>query len=176
MLNSISNTNIIFCRRRAWKTNLLLIAQAALFVLLTWTVDKAVSASQQRRPAFSSVPTAMPLDVGPIPLCTENTFMRTDQACYTLLYAPRGVRLVDSIMSSVAETNFPPIPSNQIRGFANQSLVDKYLLEHPNTVIAAVEFIVDSPTNTLGFAVQTNSSVQWFKVSELTILILSNSS
>ena len=91
--------------------------------------------------------------------------MRMDEPCYTLLYAPRGVPLVDSIMANVAAGNSPPIPTNQIRGFTNQSLVDKYLLDHPNTVIAAVEFIVDSPTNTVGFAVQTNSSVQWFKVS-----------
>jgi hypothetical protein len=28
-------------RRRAWRTNVLLVAQAALFILLIWAVDKA---------------------------------------------------------------------------------------------------------------------------------------
>lgn len=29
------------CRARAWKTNLLLVAQAVLFIALTWGVDRA---------------------------------------------------------------------------------------------------------------------------------------
>ena len=29
------------CRGRAWKTNLLLVAQAVLFICLIWAVDKA---------------------------------------------------------------------------------------------------------------------------------------
>lgn len=136
--------------------------QAVLFISLTWTVDKAVTASNSRRPAFSRVPTAKPVKIGPIPDCTENMFMRRDKPCYTLLYAPQGNPAVESIMAGVAAAN--SISMDHIRGFDNGSLIDDYLLQHPNTVIAAVEFVVDVPTpGAIGFSVQTNSSVQWFK-------------
>ena len=70
--------------------------------------------------------------------------------------------MIDGIVSAVAARNFPPIPRNHIKGFENGSLIDDYLLMHPNTVIAAVEFVLDGPES-IGFSVQTNSSVQWFK-------------
>ena len=153
-----------FCRRRAWKTNVLLVAQAVLFVFLTWAIDQAVSASNQRRPAYSSISTTQPQAVGPIPDCSDNMFLRTDQDCYTLLYAPSDVKIVEQIITGVANNNNPgkPIPGNHIKGFANGSLIDEYLLRHPSTVIAAVEFTVDSPTS-VGFSVMSNSSIQWFK-------------
>lgn len=65
-------------------------------------------------------------------------------------------------MRAVASNNIPPIPEYHIRSFANGSLIDEYLLAHPNTVIAALEFAVDNPQH-IGFSVQTNTSVQWFK-------------
>ena len=78
----------LLIRRRAWKTNVLLVLQAVLFILLIWAVDKAVSASRQRQPAFSSVPVAVPQPVAAVPLCSSNRFMRHGQPCYTFLYAP----------------------------------------------------------------------------------------
>jgi hypothetical protein len=149
-------------RSRAWKTNLILVLQAALFMMLTWGIDVAVKASNQRRPAFSSVPVAHPKLVGPIPDCADNMFMRKNKQCYTLLYAPKGVPEVDEIIAAVAARNEPPIPSQHVKGFANGSSIDLYLLEHWNTVLAAVEFVVDGPQS-IGFSVMTNSSVQWFK-------------
>jgi hypothetical protein len=142
--------------------NLLLITQAAMFIILTWIVDRAVLISNQRRPAFSSVKEALPVAVEGIPLCSDNMFMRIDEACYTLLYAPKGIDMIDNLMKSVAQSNIPEIPLSQVRSFANGSTMDTYLLEHPNTVIAAVEFAIDNPTS-VGFSIQTNSSVQWFK-------------
>lgn len=149
-------------------------------------MDKAVRASNQRRPAFSFEPTATSKPVTPIPDCAGNRFMRQDAPCYTLLYAPQasfpsfqgrknsisrtnntihimqGQPIVDDLIQSVASSNFPPIPSSHIRSFSSGSLIDEYLLEHPNTAIAAVEFSIDDANN-VGFSVQTNSSVQWFK-------------
>lgn len=75
-------------RRRAWRTNLLLVAQAALFVCLIWAVDRAVTASNQRKPSFSSAATAEAAPVGAVPDCAGSLFMRAGQPCYTLLYAP----------------------------------------------------------------------------------------
>ena len=70
--------------------------------------------------------------------------------------------MVDNIIAAVAKHNSPPLPPAHVRGFDNGSLIDAFLLAHPNTALAAVEFTVDS-AQSIGFAVQTNSSVQWFK-------------
>lgn len=48
----------------------------------------AVSASNQRKPSFSSAEVAQSVPVGPIPDCADNLFMRAGQPCYTFLYAP----------------------------------------------------------------------------------------
>lgn len=48
----------------------------------------AVSASNQRKPSFSSAEVASSVAVGPIPDCSTNLFMRAGQPCYTFLYAP----------------------------------------------------------------------------------------
>lgn len=65
-------------------------------------------------------------------------------------------------MNALARTNVPPIPMDHIRGFPNGSVINQYLLDHPNTVLATVVFNLDSDTR-IGFSIQTNSSVQWFK-------------
>jgi hypothetical protein len=62
----------------------------------------------------------------------------------------------------VADRNNPPLPRQRIRGFQNSSEIDAYLMQHPETVLATVEFHVDNQQS-IGFAVQTNTSVQWFK-------------
>lgn len=62
--------------------------QAALFIFLIWAVDKAVTRSRQRQPAFSTVPTAQPRAVGAIPDCSSSIFMRSGERCYTLAYSP----------------------------------------------------------------------------------------
>ena len=149
-------------RKRAWKTNLFLVAQAAMFMMLTWTVDNAVKASNQRRPAFSSEPNAILRSVEPIPDCSTNIFMRRNTRCYTLLYAPKDVPMVEAIIAAVANNNKPPIPRDHIKGFRSGSAIDEYLLENWSTVIAAVEFAIDNEKS-IGFSVQTNNSVQWFK-------------
>ena len=64
-------------------------------------------------------------------------------------------------MAGIRESN--AIPPGHTKGFQNGSEIDSYLLAHPNTVLAAVEFVIDSPTS-VGFSVQTNSSIEWFKV------------
>ena len=129
---------------------------------LTWMVDNAVKASNQRRPAFSSEPIAVPKSIGPIPDCSKNIYLRRDEHCLTLLYAPKGEPAVEAIISAVARNNDPPIPEDRVRGFSSGSAIDEYLLQHWNSAIAAVEFVVHSHEN-IGFSVQTNSSVQWFK-------------
>ncbi len=49
------------------------------------------------------------------------------------------------------------------QGFENSTYVNEYLLANPETVLATVAFTVDANGKGLGFSVQTNSSVQWFK-------------
>lgn len=66
----------------------MLVLQAVLFVTLIWIVNRAVLASNQRRPAFSNVPDAVPEVVGSIPDCGNNRFVRHGQRCYSVLYTP----------------------------------------------------------------------------------------
>ena len=124
----------LLIRQRAWKTNVLLVLQAVLFILLIWAVDKAVSASRQRQPAFSSVPVAAPQQVSAVPLCTSNRFMRHGQPCYTFLYAPTGDPTVEAVVRGVMAGNTPPIPPQQVLAFVNASDIDPWLLRHPETV------------------------------------------
>ena len=66
-------------------------------------------------------------------------------------------------MAAVAENNAPPIPRSHLLGFANSTATDAYLLAHPDTVLAAVAFVPGPAPGQLGFVLQSNSSVQWFK-------------
>lgn len=72
-----------------WKTNLLLLAQAVLFILLIWGVDKALTASRQRQAAYSSQEGADPVAIAQIPDCSTNIYLRKDQSCLTIVYAPQ---------------------------------------------------------------------------------------
>ncbi|KAL4424942.1 hypothetical protein ABPG77_009671 [Micractinium sp. CCAP 211/92] len=138
-LAALTRRNLLV-RLRAWKTNLLLVLQAVLFIALIWVVDRAVCASRQRQPAYSRVETAEAHPVGPIPDCSDNLFMRAGQPCITFLYAPAGDPDVEAVVQGVAARNDPPLPPEHLLGLANASTVDAWLLAHPETALAAVIF------------------------------------
>lgn len=46
----------------------------------------------------------------------------------------QGVAAVEAVMAQVAAANKPPIPPHHMRGFANASEIDAYLLAHLETV------------------------------------------
>jgi hypothetical protein len=75
---------------------------------------------------------------------------------------PQGVPLVERIMAAVAANNAPPLPPEQLRGFANSSEANAWMMAHPGTALAAVHFEVETP-NSIAFTLQTNSSLDWFK-------------
>lgn len=149
-------------RLRSWKTNALLLTQAVLFVFLIWGVDKAITNSRQRQPAYQSLEVATPEALTSVPDCINNIFLREGQPCYSFLYSPADSPVVERIVAAVIGNNNPPIPPERVLALGNSTLVDEYLLQHPETVLASVSFSVDSATS-VGFEVQTNSSVQWFK-------------
>ena len=66
----------IVCRLRAWKTNLLQVLQAVLFVFVIWAIDKAITYSRERQPAFSQVHIPSSAAVGSIPDCTQNQYLK----------------------------------------------------------------------------------------------------
>ncbi|KAI3423876.1 hypothetical protein D9Q98_009710 [Chlorella vulgaris] len=138
-LCALTSKNFII-RRRAWKTNLLLIAQAVLFITLIFAVDRAVSSSRQRQPAFSRVESASTVAVGPVPDCASNLFMRAGQPCITFLYAPAGDPAVEAVVRGVMAANEPPIRPERVMGLANSSEIDAWMLAHPETSLAAVIF------------------------------------
>ena len=51
-----------------------------------------------------------------------------------VLLRPQGVPAVEAVMVGVAANNDPPLPPEHVRGFANASDIDAYLLAHPETV------------------------------------------
>ena len=63
-------------RLRAWKTNLLQVLQAVLFVFVIWAVDKAITYSRERMPAFSQVHSPSANAVASIPDCTQNQYLK----------------------------------------------------------------------------------------------------
>ena len=63
-------------RLRAWKTNLLQVLQAVLFVFVIWAVDKAITYSRERMPAFSQVRSPSATAVASIPDCTQNQYLK----------------------------------------------------------------------------------------------------
>ncbi len=63
-------------RLRAWKTNLLQVLQAVLFVFVIWAVDKAITYSRERMPAFSQVHSPFATAVASIPDCTQNQYLK----------------------------------------------------------------------------------------------------
>jgi hypothetical protein len=63
-------------RLRAWKTNLLQVLQAVLFVFVIWAVDKAITYSRERMPAFSQVHSPSATAVASIPECTQNQYLK----------------------------------------------------------------------------------------------------
>ena len=76
------------CRLRSWKTNALLLTQAVFFVFLIWAVDKAITNSRQRQPAYQSLEVATPEALTSVPDCINNIFLREGQPCYSFLYSP----------------------------------------------------------------------------------------
>lgn len=63
-------------RLRAWKTNLLQVLQAVLFVFVIWAVDKAITYSRERMPAFSQVHSPSATAVASIPDCAQNQYLK----------------------------------------------------------------------------------------------------
>lgn len=57
---------------------------------------------------------------------------------------PQGNPAVEAVVRGVMERNEPPIPPSRVLGLANASAVDAWLLQHPETALAAVIF---SPAN-----------------------------
>jgi hypothetical protein len=72
------------------------------------------------QPAYSSVARGADATrpIPPIPLCTEDLFVRRGAPCLTLAYAPAGAALVEAVVAGVRAHNQPPIPAEQVKGFA----------------------------------------------------------
>lgn len=111
---------------------------------------------------FASVffPSSQSLEVSPdslarIPSCNDDVFMEPTANCYTLIYAPNTTEFRD-VVGRLG------VPERELRGFRSGVDMDAYLYEHPNTVLAAVEFFRESATK-YAFSVQTNGTARWFK-------------
>lgn len=96
-----------------------------------------------------------------IPDCEQNVFMRQDVQCYSLLYSP-DTEEFNAVVRDMCQDNQPALSERLVKGFPSGRSMDEYLYDHPNTVIAAVEFFKEG-THKYAFSVQTNGTVRWFK-------------
>jgi len=99
--------------------------------------------------------------LGAIPRCHHPE----DLPCLTLVYAPDEVRDgfdVPSWVNSVAERN--GIPDNEVRGFADAAALNSYLIENPNSTMAAYVFedydFELLSNDDVSFVVQYNTTAQ----------------
>lgn len=98
-----------------------------------------------------------------IPNCEQNIFLRKekDGQCYSLLFAP-DTEEFSAVVRDMCQNNQPVLDQRFVRGFPSGNMMDDYLYQHPNTVIATVEFFKESNSK-YAFSVQTNGTVRWFK-------------
>jgi hypothetical protein len=74
-------------RARDWQLNLSNLAQAVLFVLLIWIVDRAVSFSNQQSAYLRAERDPAPVPVGSLTPCAQDTFLQV--GCCHCLYMPK---------------------------------------------------------------------------------------
>ena len=55
---------------------------------MIWGCEEAIEMYEQLNSSKSDQPRAKITEIGAIPDCAENIFMRQDIPCYSLLYAP----------------------------------------------------------------------------------------
>jgi hypothetical protein len=100
--------------------------------------------------------------ITPIPDCRNDMFLLHDRPCLTLLYSPANVPEVEALISQIISSNKPPIDRDQVKGFANASEVDEFLLRNPQSALAAVHVNIQSNMS-LSYVLQTNTTAAFFK-------------
>lgn len=151
-----------FCRKRKARLHSLLLFCSCLCVFFVWSFQKAFFMYQQIDSAQNATEEALMFPFPPeIPNCEQNAFIRKDVQCYSLLYAP-DTEEFSAMVRQMCQNNQPILDQRLVQGFPSGNLMDEYLYEHPNTVIAAVEFFKESNSK-YAFSVQTNGTVRWFK-------------
>lgn len=146
----------------SWKANVLQIIQSVFFVVLIWGTDRAITNSNERLEALRDVAHPESKQVGHIPDCKDSMFLRKDRECKTFLYSPKDDPVVARIVNGMMWNNEPAVEDDRVLGFDSMHDVDQYLLDHQETVLAAVHF-VRKGSKMLDFIVQTNTSLQFFK-------------
>ncbi|GAX80780.1 hypothetical protein CEUSTIGMA_g8216.t1 [Chlamydomonas eustigma] len=152
----------VLIRLRSWRQNLFHVTQSILVIFLVWCINKAVSYSNNQFTGKGAVRNPPVVGIPNIPDCRENLFLRRDLPCFTFLYTPAGDNLTEALVTHIRGNNDPPIPASLVMGLANTSQVDKYLLLHPQTVLAALHLQVTS-NQTVSYILQTNSTAVYFK-------------
>jgi hypothetical protein len=94
-----------------------------------------------------------------------------DLPCLTLIYTPAGNPAAEALVSSMLSGNDPPLPPEQVLSLRDPAEVDLYLLDHPQTVLAALHLTFPNASDAPGgrqqqapsYILQTNASSQFFK-------------
>lgn len=150
------------CRKRKARLYGLLLFCSCLCVFFVWSFERAFVIYQNIDDAKGDMKKASMFPFSSsIPNCKQNPFIRKDSQCHSLLFAP-DTEEFDAVVKDMCRNNQPILDWNLVKGFPSGKMMDEYLYDHPNTVIAAVEFFKES-TSKYAFSVQTNGTVRWFK-------------
>ena len=149
---ALHEKNMVIAVRNKRATLMQLFA-SFFFMLFVYIVDVAVQTQQKQESRYSNVPHPERVDVAPIPLCEV-----IHDSCYTFAYSPNDDATVNAIVNGIRLSNDPVIiPAESVKGFATGLEADRYMLANPETIQAAVHFMVVAPER-IHFEIQFNAS------------------
>ena len=119
-------------------------------MLFVWSFEQAIGIYQR----LSSHKEEVSFSASSLPSCKDDVFLDRER-CYTMIYAPNSSEFRDVVGRMEVDQRL-------VRGFSSGMIMDQYLYENPNTVMAAVEFFKKDSRN-YAFSVQTNGTARWFK-------------
>ena len=140
-------------RRRKYRSLITTLVSTLFISTLLWSSQRVVRFLDDQQASSSQSPVVDVTSLG-IPSCTNDVFM-DPETCYTVIYAPNTTEFGE-VVGRLG------VAGEEVRGFASGVDMDAFLYAHPNTVLAAVEFFMESATR-YAFSVQTNGTARWFK-------------
>lgn len=136
--------------------------QACIFVSIIWLVNWTITTSNEKMESIRNTLHPKANHITHIPDCSEDMYLKRDIKCYTLLYSPKHDLDVSNIINNLSNNNDPPISKDKIKGFHNMSETDTFLLNNPQSTLAAVHFFKENDKR-ISYVIQTNTSIQYFK-------------
>lgn len=152
---------------RNFRATLLRIFAPLFFMFLLWLLNLAFRADNVALDYFSNYPDPSVTPMPAIPACDTDMYIR--QPCLDFIYSPNTSSVAQSVVDAIRANNpGRPIPSDAVLGFASIADANTYLLDHPESALGGVHFLLDangSPSNpgALEYVLQSNFTTKFFK-------------